>query len=591
MSLQRRAFLFAFFVVFGVSLLAFGIAGALTFEAFTDIEADKARGDLRRVEQLLELERIKLDGTVQDWGAWDETYFWGAGEQPDYPEVNLQAPTLLSIDVDFVAGVRDDGEVMFTGMLDRTASETVPAPAAWDDLVAPGSPLVGFERDGEAASGFVTVDDRVVLVAARPMLRRDRSGTATGTLVFGRSLDEHRVGLLRDLLGFDVEVSVTGEQDSMATGVEFADQEVVARSVTQPLAGMNLVGFEVTTPRPIREAAARTAWLQLLLVGAAGLVAAILAARFADTRLLRRLTRLGDEVSQIGSGGNVAGRVTVDGEDELAHLARDVNDMLDGLEQVHDLRTRNAELVKADELRAEFLSMVSHELRTPLTAIMGFAETLDGRWDALDDPARRDLLGRIGHHGDQLLTIVNDLLTLTRLQSNVVEVAPSAVPVRSLVEAVLKGYPAMAPSVRVDVPDDLVAFVTPGHLEQLLVNLLTNAKKYGAPPIDVDASLEGDYVTIRVTDHGKGVPESAVGELFEPFTQASRGTRRQAHGVGLGLAIVRLLSFANAGYAHYEQPSEGGARFVLSLPAKPVPAAGLTTAPDIDLSEAAQEYA
>lgn len=108
--------------------------------------------------------------------------------------------------------------------------------------------------------------------------------------------------------------------------------------------------------------------------------------------------------------------------------------------------------------------------------------------------------------------------------------------------------------------------LTADDLHTVLANLLTNAALYGAPPVEVHATALGDRVELAVTDHGPGLPGGTVERVFEPFAQASVGLRRTAHGLGLGLAIVRALAASAGGDVRYETPDDGGARFVVGLP-------------------------
>jgi signal transduction histidine kinase len=105
------------------------------------------------------------------------------------------------------------------------------------------------------------------------------------------------------------------------------------------------------------------------------------------------------------------------------------------------------------------------------------------------------------------------------------------------------------------------------RLDQILTNLLSNAGKYGAPPIEVRIEPLDDQVRVAVSDHGPGVPAEFVPQLFERFTQANAGSRRSANGFGLGLAISAELAGLNDATLTYEPPPGGGATFVLLLPA------------------------
>ena len=233
-----------------------------------------------------------------------------------------------------------------------------------------------------------------------------------------------------------------------------------------------------------------------------------------------------------------------------------------------ELERSNEELRAADALKNDFLSRVSHELRTPLTTIAGFSETLLSRWDGLPDQARLLQIQAISRQTARLERLVSDVLDVTRIEAGAITPQARTVVVRaSLLEAV-DAVGVGGHQVGVRCPPELRAHVDPDHLEQIVVNLVTNALKYGHPPV-VAGAIGGDRcVELYVDDAGDGVPERFVGDLFQRFSQASTGDTRTARGVGLGLSIVRALVEANGGSVGYRRSPSGGARFLVTLPVR-----------------------
>jgi len=115
-------------------------------------------------------------------------------------------------------------------------------------------------------------------------------------------------------------------------------------------------------------------------------------------------------------------------------------------------------------------------------------------------------------------------------------------------------------------PPELVAVVDPSHLTRILDNYLTNAFKYGKPPISIEAERVGDLVELRVRDHGPGVPPELVSQLFTKFDRGDTQATRATQGTGLGLSIVKALAEANHGEVGYRKEPTGGC-FVVRLPA------------------------
>ena len=242
-------------------------------------------------------------------------------------------------------------------------------------------------------------------------------------------------------------------------------------------------------------------------------------------------------------------------------IARDVT-----IEQqlTESLQAANAELQARAEIGDQFIATASHELRTPLTSIVGFASTIRERWSDLDPEQVRSFVDVIADQGDRLLDIVDALLSMARLDAGKVTVSIEPVAVEpALVDAARL---VEAHDVRIDVDGDPVVRTDRALFAQVLSNLVTNAVRYGAPPIELGARADGDGVAILVRDHGEGIPEEFRPFLFDKFAQAHRGLTDPVYGTGLGLSIVRGLVDSMGGTVRYE-PADPGSSFIVWLPA------------------------
>ena len=236
-----------------------------------------------------------------------------------------------------------------------------------------------------------------------------------------------------------------------------------------------------------------------------------------------------------------------------------------------DLAVAVQQLQAATAVKDEFIAVTNHELRTPLTTILGYAQTLQTRWGELEDEQRLEFIGHIRRQGGRLRALVEDLLTLSSAQAGALELELLPVPVRVAVDEAIAQNGLAASEVTNDCPDDLLVLASEDRLVQILTNLISNAIKYGAPPISVTGRTAEGVVEIRVSDEGPGVPESFVPRLFEKFSQASHGVSRTAEGTGLGLAIVQELAEAQGGAVSYERNEPWGSRFCVRLAAPPAP--------------------
>ena len=230
---------------------------------------------------------------------------------------------------------------------------------------------------------------------------------------------------------------------------------------------------------------------------------------------------------------------------------------------------------RANLAKDQFVSMVSHELRTPLTSIAGFAETLQAGWHDLEDNEIGEFLEIISTQAEHLHDLVEDILILPRLEAGKLTISPEPFDPAPLTHRIVSlvfphGGDADA---RVAMAGGTTIEADPRRVEQILRNLLGNARKYGGDEILVDGQeADGRYV-ITVTDNGPGVPLEDQERIFDHFEQVTKGDDRTDSGVGLGLPIARQLVWAMGGDLTYSDAFPHGARFAFTLPLAALPAA------------------
>ncbi len=232
----------------------------------------------------------------------------------------------------------------------------------------------------------------------------------------------------------------------------------------------------------------------------------------------------------------------------------------------------NAALVTAHGEISDLVAMLSHDLRSPLTSINGFTSILRGA-ESLPPERTADLLRRIAEAGRHLELMLDDALSATALEANGISPEPQPVRLDQAVSDVLELMPVPLPGVDRSRLEPVLALVDPGHLAQILTNLITNAQKYGAAPYVFSTWTDGARAGFTVTDHGTGVPVEFEGRLFERFARADRHRAGGIRGTGLGLYIAHRLAGANGGVLSHRRGSSGGAEFDLALPLVALPSA------------------
>lgn len=235
-----------------------------------------------------------------------------------------------------------------------------------------------------------------------------------------------------------------------------------------------------------------------------------------------------------------------------------------------NLRVRRAEQAaeEAHSIKNDFVAMVSHELRTPLTSIAGFADTLITGWQDLPGTEVDEFLYYIHKQALYLGDLVEDVLVIPRLEAGRLRFRPELFDLGKVVHEVTELLVATDSSrdVVVSMPTGVMVDADPKRVQQVVRNLLENARKYGGEQVLVEGFGYGDHYVIVVADNGPGVPEIAAEQIFEHFEQLSKGDSRSSSGIGLGLPIARRLARAMGGDVWYERRFPTGSRFCFSLP-------------------------
>jgi len=304
----------------------------------------------------------------------------------------------------------------------------------------------------------------------------------------------------------------------------------------------------------------------LVIVGV--LAALAITASFIVRLGLRPLDRMEVTAGAI-AGGELSHRVSpADTGTEVGRLGLALNAMLDRLEQAF------AEREASEDRLRQFLADASHELRTPLASIRGYAELF--RMGAMaDDADAQSAIGRIEEESKRMGVLVEDLLTLARLDEEP-ELRRAQVDLAMLAGDAVADARATAPQrpISLDAPDSALVWGDSHQLRQVLANLMRNVLVHtpADSAVEVTVSEDADSVSVSVRDHGPGLPPGDHEQLFNRFWRAEGGRERGKAGAGLGLAIARELTFAHHGTISAEDASGGGAVFVMRLPKSQPPA-------------------
>ncbi len=429
--------------------------------------------------------------------------------------------------------------------------------------------VISQTRVGEAGYGYA-IDSRGLLVA-HPETNLVLKRTSFASLPQVRAALE----------GADPEPS------SVTVGRDPAGREVLSAFQT-----IDPLGWRVFVEEPLSEAFApldstirRTALLLVLFLALAIGTSVVLA-----RRMVRPIVAMQAAAARIGAGA-LDQRIEVGRGDELGSLADEFNRMAAqlqesyaGLEQKVDERTadlaaalaeldeKSRQLEAASRHKSEFLANMSHELRTPLNAIIGFSQVLrEGMVGGVNEK-QAEYLDDILSSGNHLLSLINDVLDLSKVEAGQVELELAPF---SLQEALERGVVMMRERATRDgvtltlAPASQVELV-PGderRVRQVIFNLLSNAVKFTPPggSVDVSATQVNGEVRVSVADTGPGIAPEDRERIFEEFQQTAAGLE-QREGTGLGLALSKRLVELHGGRIWVESEPGSGSTFTFTLP-------------------------
>jgi PAS domain S-box-containing protein len=254
----------------------------------------------------------------------------------------------------------------------------------------------------------------------------------------------------------------------------------------------------------------------------------------------------------------------------------------DALLEANEQLLRNAEALEqargaaeeANRAKTQFLGVMSHELRTPLNAIGGYTQLLELGVHGPVNDGQRDALGRIGRAQQHLLRLINDLLNLSRIEAGKVEYVIETVPIDDVIASVV---PMLEPQIAtsglrlvVDAGNGLKAHADRDKVQQIIINLVTNAVKFtprgGLIRVEARSAADGDCVHVDVADSGVGISAAKLDRVFDAFVQVDESRARRSQGSGLGLAISRNFARAMGGDLSVVSEEGHGSTFTLTLP-------------------------
>jgi signal transduction histidine kinase len=575
--------------------------------ALTRVEQDKASTAATSIKQTMDEVVTELDGLAQPTS---ESGLDGLEErQQDFEALRLRRPLINELKYldasgrERVSDSRDELDRLNSG-IDNSQSPEFTRTRRQPRYFGP----LDFERQGAQPSMKIAIAEpgrNGVVVAAidlsfvAEVIDRVRIGTAGYAYAVDRSgeLIAHQdVDLVLRREPFDalpqVKAALSAPADE-ATDTAMVGRDPDGTEVLSAYQTIESLGWRVFVEQPLSEAFApikAAIWRTALLL-VAFLALAIATGIFLARRLVRPIESIQVAATKIGAGA-LDERIEITSDDELGALAAEFNRMAEHLQQSYaglelkveertrelasalaELDEKSRELEAASVHKSQFLANMSHELRTPLNAIIGFSQVLrDGMFGEVNEK-QAEYLDDILSSGNHLLSLINDVLDLSKVEAGQIELDVAPFSLHDALESgvVMIRERATTDGVEVTLEPSDVGLVNGDErrVRQVIFNLLSNAVKFTPEggQVDVRALKVNGEVQVSVADTGPGIASEDLERIFEEFQQTEAGLE-QREGTGLGLALSKRLVELHGGRIWADTAPGAGSTFVFTLPAR-----------------------
>ncbi|MBI5670042.1 MAG: HAMP domain-containing protein [Chloroflexi bacterium] len=629
MSLRRKAQLVVVVTLIALVLILYLTLRTLLLYSFTQLETQATKRNVERLLNIVSDDFTQLSSTNADYAFWDDTYSFVETYNANYASQYTDA-SLLNLGINVMVWLNPQGEKVFEQSVNFDTMRSEPLPRGLEAYLTPDSPLIPPPGNTTGFHGILLLAETPLMVTSKPILTSDKQGPPTGTLIFGRYLDDgyvqHLSNALRDevklyrlddpQLPADYRDAAAGIHDDTVIVTRATDESwVQGYTILRDPYGQPALILRVNMSRDIYAQGRATLSYFFAALVFVGLVFMVMTTLLLEGIVLRPVAYLSQRITHIRNRADPDERIFMEGQDELARLAHAMNGMLDALakaqqelkianqelenrvlERTAELMQTNArleqeivvreqsqmELVQARDqalealrLKAQILANISHDARTPLTVIMLRTEMLQKEYHGPLNDRQREMLDSIQLNARQLLIFFNNLLNEAQMKAARLKL--KNVPF-SPIDLLQNVNAAMCPLAErkglyltTEISPDLPPLLRgdPEKLGQILTNLVENAIKFtnqGSVRVRL-FKADPQHWALEVTDTGCGIPVEAQSHIFEAFWQVDGSITREVNqGVGLGLSIVRQLATLMGGQTSVRSQIGQGSTFTITLP-------------------------
>jgi signal transduction histidine kinase len=594
MSLTKKTVYIILSVLLPLFLILYIISDITIYNGFETLEKDDVARNLLRAEDAIDAKLLNLESTTEDWSSWDDAFRYAHGLNPEFIPLNMMDHTFTITQWNLIMIFNDQSQPLFAKAYDFVNNQEVPVSQELKESKF-NEIILNVIREGNTQSGFLLTSEYPLLVVCKPVLDSFGNGPPAGVFVTGIFLDSNLITEFSKIthlsLAFErfnnpyspddfktVEHLLSPSESNLIKPLE--QNRIGGYHALQDIYGDPFLILRVDLARDIHLKAVTTVAFFHIFLFLACIIFFIIFINILKRMVLSRLIILDRTVQDITKTGDKSKRLVVAGKDELFRLSSNINSMLDSLEQAdrkifalyEQEKKQREELEKEAKARSQFIDVLAHELRTPLTPIVVSVELVRDMLSKAPESIQYKLINNACSSTDSLRSRLEELLDLARYERGAFILNKQLIETRDFLEIVAVRYkPALDQKhqqLLVEVQKDLPRIMAdPSRLEQVLINLLSNASKYSPEnsTITLRAAIKEDNLLVEIQDQGIGVPPEEQNQLFMPYHRAQQD-RQSYPGIGLGLAVCSQIIQAHGGKIWLESERGKGSSFKFTIP-------------------------
>ena len=582
MTIREKTLFLTTLLLIGSLFLVFVVIRAIIIKEIEPQETRQVYDHVRIIAYLLTQKQQDLGKWIIDWANWDDSYRFMQTGSRKFITVDLSPSYFKVYDIEHLLFLLPDGQVRYAcsyDFVDQTSHGMAPELLDKLKLIAALGEAKG--KSG-VTSGIFRSGDTFYVAATHRILTSNKMGPSRGMLVFVNALEKEELHRLSTVVAqpFDImpirdgrlsprtrELLLSSPQNGHLERI-ISDTQAEGLSLFADILTGEKCVIRITEPRMFYAEGKRITnyFLGAILgIGALLITATLL---LLNRTVLSPLKELSRKVTRLDFS-QPNGLIDLPDGEELNNLAHGINN---AMETLHQSR-RDAE--HANEAKGRFLAAITHELRTPLNVILGLSESLSERINGPLNERQTTAMGNIHESGRHLLSLINDILDLAKIEAGKLEIVRQRVVVEDICRTCITFMAAQAAKKAIELTYSgehapTIWYADIRRMKQILLNLLSNAIKFtpygGSVVLDVTGNQNRTQIRFSVSDTGIGIDEEQQKRLFQPFTQIENRNSRHQEGTGLGLALVAQLTAMHHGRVSVESQPGVGSTFTVTLP-------------------------